>query len=420
VTDVLADLDARGLVHTISDPDGLRSLLAAGPVTLYYGLDPSAPSLHVGNLVGLLVLRRFADAGHRAMGLAGGATGMIGDPSGRSEERNLLDEATLADNVERIAAQIAAVAGLDRVLDNRAWTAGMTLVEFLRDVGKHVTVNSMMARESVRARLESEHGISFTEFSYMLLQANDFAHLERTEGCRLQIGGSDQWGNIVAGIDLIRRLGRPQAFGLCWPLLTDSSGRKMGKTTGERVWLDPALLSPYRFYQHWVQAPDDEVERLLLQLTLLPVDEVAAVTAAHRTAPERREAQRRLAHELTALVHGADAAVAAEAASGVLFGTPLEDVAESTMAALVDEVPTSRLATGDVVGADLPGLLARTGLCASKGEARRKLAEGAVWVNNRRVGPEAAPVAEPDLLFGRYVLLRRGRAAHHLVVVDGP
>ncbi|MFZ1489422.1 MAG: tyrosine--tRNA ligase, partial [Ilumatobacteraceae bacterium] len=308
MTDLLADLRARGLIHDSTDLTALAERLATGPIAVYVGFDPTADSLHAGNLLGQVMLRRFQLAGHVPVVLAGGATGMVGDPGGRSEERNLLDTATLEHNVACVKRQLERILDFSpgptqaRLVDNAAWTAPMSVLEFLRDVGKYVTVNQMVAKESVRARMESEHGISYTEFSYMLLQANDFRHLCEHEGVEMQMGGSDQWGNITAGIDLIRRrLGR-SAYGLTWPLLARSDGAKMGKSAAGALWLDAAKTSPYRFHQHWVQVPDDDVERHLLQLTLRPVAEVAELVDAHRGAPEQRLAQRALADDVTELV----------------------------------------------------------------------------------------------------------------------
>ena len=270
--DLLADLEARSLVQDSTDRDALRARINEGPVGLYYGCDPSADSLHVGNLIGLLVLRRFADAGHNAIALAGGATGMIGDPGGRSKERNLLDAATLARNNERIAGQIERISRV-RLVNNLDWTGPVTLLDFLRDVGKHANVNQMISRESVKARLESENGISFTEFSYQLLQANDYWHLFRTYGVELQIGGSDQWGNLLAGVDLIRRADGGHVHAFTWPLVLRSDGKKFGKSEEGAVWLAADRTSPYQFFQYWMNVPDADVERFLLQLTLLPVEE---------------------------------------------------------------------------------------------------------------------------------------------------
>ncbi len=419
---VLDDLEARGLVQDCTDRDGLASRLAEGPLTLYYGCDPTADSLHVGNLLGLLVLRRFQDAGHRPVALAGGATGMVGDPSGRSEERNLLDEATLEHNVAAIKAQIARIVDLSggetggRLVDNRDWTAGVGILDFLRDVGKHVTVNTMLARESVKNRLASEHGISFTEFTYMLLQAHDFLRLEEDLGVQLQIGGSDQWGNMLGGVDLVRRVhGRP-AWALAWPLLTAADGTKLGKTTGARIWLDPDRTSPYQFFQHWMATDDRQVRQFLLQFTLLPVAEVDDLVAAHDADPGRRAAQRRLAREATALVHGPGEAAAAEEASAILFGAPLHDATPAALAAVGREVPTTACAPDALdAGVDLVALLSDDGLLtSSKAEARRAIAQGGVYVNGERA-EEGRLVGSADLLHGRFVLLRRGKKAYALV-----
>ena len=418
--DVLTDLEARGLVHATTDREALAARLATGPVTLYYGCDPTADSLHIGNLIGLLVLRRFADAGHTPVALAGGATGMVGDPGGRSEERNLLDEATLRANTARIKQEIGRILGAahDRweLVDNLDWTRELTLLTFLREVGKHATVNQMMARESVKARLESEHGISFTEFSYMLLQANDYAHLhEGRWRCELQIGGSDQWGNILSGVDLIRRKTGDTVHALCWPLMTAPDGTKLGKTTGARVWLAPDRTSPYQFFQHWMHTDDRQVAEMLAKFTLLPLEEIGEVVAAHDQAPARRGAQRRLAREVTTLVHGPEEAAAAEAASAVLFGASPLEADEATLATVAAEVPRlmvprARLAAG----IDVVDLLVESELAASKTKARQFVADGGVRVNDV-VATEGRPVGEHDLLHGRFVLVKRGKGAYVVV-----
>jgi tyrosyl-tRNA synthetase len=422
---VLDDLEARGLVHDSTDRTALASLLAGGPVSIYYGCDPTSDSLHVGNLIGLLVLRRLQDAGHRPVALAGGATGMVGDPSGRSEERNLLDDATLTANVAAIKAQMARVldfdAGRALLVDNRDWTADVTLVDFLRDVGKHVTVNQMLARESVKARLGSEHGISYTEFSYMLLQAHDYLHLHRTLGVAMQIGGSDQWGNIVAGIDLIRRVTGDAAHGLSWPLVTAPDGSKLGKSTGARIGLNPAHTSPYQFFQHFMQTDDRQVREYLAKFTLLPLDVIDAVAADHASHPERRAGQRRLAEEVTCLVHGPDAMAAAAEATDVLFGASPLAAGPEALAVVAEEVPTAPLPSAAelAVGVDVVPLLVESGLASSKGDARRSLEQGAVSVNGERVGPGAA-VDAGAVLHGRYVLLRKGKRSYALLVAENP
>lgn len=422
--DLLADLSARQLVQESTDVGALGARLASGPVTLYYGMDPTADSLHVGNLIGLLVLRRFADAGHRPLALAGGATGMIGDPSGRSEERNLLDEATLDANAAAITAQIARVLevgtgdGTVELVDNRDWTLGLSVVDFLRDVGRHAPVNVMLARESVKARMEAEAGISFTEFAYMLLQANDFLWLAEHRGCELQVGGSDQWGNILAGVDLIRRVRRQAVHGFAWPLLTATDGTKLGKTTGARVWLDPARTSPFRFSQHWLQTADADVERCLLQFTLRPVEEISELVSASRAAPERRGAQRVLAADVTTLVHGPAAAAAAEEAAEVLFGRGVDGASAEAVATVAAEVPGATVSRVELdSGVDLADLLVRTGLCASKGEARRAVDQGGAYLNDRRAEP-GTTVGPDDLLHGRWALIRRGRRSYATVALS--
>jgi tyrosyl-tRNA synthetase len=419
--DIVADLQARGLVHDSTDLEALAKRLADGPMGVYIGFDPSADSLHAGNLVGQLMLRRFQLAGHRVFALAGGATGMVGDPGGRSEERNLLDRETLRHNVAAIKGQLERLLDFEAgplaatLVDNADWTAPIGVLDFLRDVGKHVTVNQMLAKESVKARVESTHGISFTEFSYMLLQANDFRHLCEHHDVELQMGGSDQWGNITTGIDLIRRtLGR-SAYGLTHPLLTRSDGAKMGKSVTGAVWLDPAKTSPYQFHQFWVQLPDADVERFLLQLTLRPVSEIAEIVAAHRQAPERRAAQRLLARDLTALVHGPEAAALAEAAADVLFGGDPTAASADVLAAVGREVPSSVVPAHALD--DLVELLVTTGLATSKGDARRGLAQAAFSVNGARVSIEDR-LGSGNLLRDRYVLLSKGRRNHHLLEIS--
>jgi tyrosyl-tRNA synthetase len=413
VTDLLADLEARGLIQDTTDRDALAARLAERPISLYCGFDPTADSLHVGNLIGVLMLRRFAEAGHEAIGLAGGATGMIGDPSGKSEERNLLDDETLAHNLAAIRAQLAEIAGVELV-DNGDWTKPITFLELLRDVGKHVTVNQMVAKESVKARMAGESGISYTEFSYMLIQANDFLHLHRVRGVDLQIGGSDQWGNITLGADLIRKVTGDHGYALTWPLLLRSDGRKFGKSEAGNVWLGAHRTSPYQFFQYWMQVPDGDVERFLLQLTMLPVDEARAVAAAHAEEPHQREGQRRLAREITTLVHGADAARDAEAASAILFGGDPRAATAESLAFVADEVPTTTVDRRRLAeGIDLLDLLVEANLFKSKGEARRTM--NGVRVNSEGV-EEGRAVGAGDLLHDRWVLLRKGKT-YHLVEV---
>ena len=419
--DILADLDARGLVHDSTDRAALGARLAEGPVAVYVGFDPTADSLHAGNLLGQVMLRRFQLAGHRPVVLAGGATGMVGDPGGRSEERNLLDRETLQHNVACVKRQLEKILEFDgpaaaRLVDNADWTAPMSALDFLRDVGKHFTVNQMVAKESVRARMESEHGISYTEFSYMLLQANDFRHLCEHESVEMQMGGSDQWGNITAGIDLIRKRLHKPAFGLTWPLLTRSDGAKMGKSVHGALWLDPDKTSPYQFRQYWIQLPDDDVEKFLLQLTLRPIDDVRSIVDAHRADPGRRVAQRALASDVTALVHGADAERAAAEAADVLFGGDPTVASLAALEAVAREVPSSTLDRAAL--SDLVNVMVTTGLATSNSDARRTLGQKGFRANGQ-ILDDTSDLAGLTPLHGRFVLLRRGKTQHHLVQLTG-
>ena len=416
---LLNDLDARGLIHDSTDRAALIERLNQGPIGVYVGFDPTADSLHAGNLLGQVMLRRFQLAGHRPVVLAGGATGMVGDPGGRSEERNLLDRETLNHNVACVKKQLEKILDFDgpvaaRMVDNATWTEPMGTLEFLRDVGKHFTVNQMVAKESVRARMESENGISFTEFSYMLLQASDFRHLCEFENVEMQMGGSDQWGNITAGTDLIRRRLTKSGYGLTWPLLTRSDGQKMGKSVHGALWLDPEKTSPYEFRQYWVQLPDEDVERFLLQLTLRSVDDIHALMNEHRAAPEKRLAQRALATDVTTLVHGAAAEQAAAEAAQVLFGGDPTTASAEALAVVAREVPSSEV-TREQLG-DQIAVLVQTGLAASNGEARRTLTQKGFKANGQTL-EETKSLLEVDLLHGRYILLRKGKTNFHLLTV---
>lgn len=416
---LLQDLDARGLIHDSTDRAALIERLNQGPIGVYVGFDPTADSLHAGNLLGQVMLRRFQLAGHRPVVLAGGATGMVGDPGGRSEERNLLDRETLNHNVACVKKQLEKILDFDgpvaaRMVDNATWTEPMGTLEFLRDVGKHFTVNQMVAKESVRARMESENGISFTEFSYMLLQANDFRHLCEFENVEMQMGGSDQWGNITAGTDLIRRRLTKSGYGLTWPLLTRSDGQKMGKSVHGALWLDPEKTSPYEFRQYWVQLPDEDVERFLLQLTLRSVEDIASLMAEHRAAPEKRLAQRALATDVTTLVHGAAAEQAAAEAAQVLFGGDPTTASAEALAVVAREVPSSEM-TREQLG-DQIAVLVQTGLASSNGEARRTLTQKGFKANGQPL-EETKSLLEVDLLHGRYILLRKGKTNFHLLTV---
>jgi tyrosyl-tRNA synthetase len=407
--DLLADLEARGLVQDSTDRDALRARILAGPVGVYYGCDPSNDSLQVGNLIGLLVLRKFADAGHNAIALAGGATGMIGDPGGKSKERNLLDTATLTRNTRRIADQLERISRVSLV-NNLDWTESLSLLDFLRDVGKHASVNQMVARESVKARLESDNGISFTEFSYQLLQANDYLHLSRKHDVEIQVGGSDQWGNLLAGVDLIRRADGRHVHAFTWPLLLRSDGKKFGKSEDGAIWLAADRTSPYQFFQYWMNVADADIERFLLQLTLLPVDECKVVAAEHAEAPRGRAGQRRLAAEITTIVHGAEATQAAIEASAILFGGSPAGASAQALEFLATEVPTSAF----TAGVTLAAALAATPLASSLSDARRTIAQGAASVNGD-TAPEDRSLTEADLLYGRWALLRKGKRNYHLL-----
>ena len=417
--DVVAEFASRGLIHESTDRAELSDRTKASQLAAYVGFDPTSDSLHVGNLLGQISLRRFQMLGHRPIVLAGGATGMVGDPSGRSEERNLLDSDTLGANVAKIKSQLERLLDFDSgsnaatLVDNADWTRDVPVLEFLRDVGKHITVNQMMAKDSVKSRLADENGLSYTEFSYMLLQANDFRHLCEHHDCEMQMGGSDQWGNITAGIDLIRkRLGR-SAYGLTWPLLTKSDGTKFGKTADGAVWLDAKKTSPYQFRQFWVQIADNDIENLLPRFSLQSLDEVNALLDAQRDNPASRPAQRALAREMTELVHGKAAADAADAAAAILFGGDPMTATRAAMDFIAAEVPATKM--GTAVLADAAGVLAALpGIAASKSEARRLLTQKSVRANGVVLAADADLSAVP-LLHDRWMLVRKGKTTYHLV-----
>ncbi len=418
---LLGELSTRGLIHDSTDAVALEARLGTGPIGVYVGFDPTADSLHVGHLLGQLTLRRFQMAGHRPFPLAGGATGMVGDPSGKSEERNLLDAETLQHNVESIKKQLANLLDFSpgsnaaTLVNNADWTANISALEFLRDVGKHITVNQMMAKESVKNRLHSENGLSYTEFSYMLLQANDFRHLCATHDVELQMGGSDQWGNITAGIDLIRKtLGRG-AFGATWPLVTRSDGQKFGKTAGGAVWLDPQRTSPYQFRQFWMQMADADVVRYLPQFSLASLDDARALIAEHEQAPEKRAAQRSLAAEMTSLVHGAEAAQNAEAAADILFGADPTSAAIDALRAVAAEVPTTTVSSTELD--DPIALLVRAGVVTSNSDARRTIQQKGLKVNGQTL-EEGETLANKGILHDRWVLVRKGKTSYHLFEVS--
>lgn len=405
---VLDDLSARGLVAHSTDLDALREEMDAGPITYYVGFDPTAPSLHVGNLLQVLTARRLQLAGHRPILLVGGSTGLIGDPK-EAGERVMNTRETVAGWVERIREQVTRFVDLEGengaiLVNNLDWTGPMSTIDFLRDVGKHFPVNRMLARDVVASRLES--GISYTEFSYVLLQSLDYLELFRRHGCVLQTGGSDQWGNITAGVELVRRTEGRRVHALATPLITKADGTKFGKTESGTVWLDRELMSPYAFYQSWIQAEDAKVGEYLRQFTFLPVEDVDALVAEHEQAPGRRLAQRRLAAEVTTLVHGADEVAAAELASTALFGRgELADLPEHTLAAALGEAGVARLAPGST----LTDALLETGLVDSRSAARRAVQEGGAYVNNERVADADAALSSLPALHGSWLVLRRGK-----------
>jgi tyrosyl-tRNA synthetase len=415
---ILEELQWRGLLADCTDPQELAKRVSPGPITLYCGFDPTADSLHVGNLVPLLALRRFQLLGHHPIPLAGGATGSIGDPSGKTQERQLLTKEVLDANIAKVKEQLRRLLDFDtpinpaRLLDNATWTAPVSFLDFLRDIGKHFSVNQMVAKESVRARMEDrEAGISYTEFSYMLLQAFDFYLLCRDYNCELQIGGSDQWGNITAGIDLTRRkLGRT-VFGVTLPLITNADGTKFGKTASGAIWLDPGRTSVYRFYQYWIRTDDRDVIRYLKFFTFLTQDEIAVLERQHTENAGARVAHKALAKAVTDLVHGPAATAEAMRASDILFGGDLAGVSEAIFNEIVGEVPTKEIGKAELDGSgkSLVELLVHGGLCQSKGQARKDIEGGGAYVNNIRESNFQRTVTAKDLLFGKHLLLRKGK-----------
>jgi tyrosyl-tRNA synthetase len=418
--DLLSDFEARGLVNQSTDAAALRGWLGTPGRRVYAGFDPTADSLHVGHLVALVLLRRVAAAGHEPVALVGGATGMIGDPSGRSEERNLLSPDELAANIAGVERQIRGVLASTgqtvHVVNNADWMRGVGYLEFLRDVGKHVPLGQMLGKDSVKGRLEREGGISYTEFSYMLLQAWDFVHLSDALDCRVQIGGSDQWGNITAGIDLGRRLRSRDLHGITCPLLTKADGTKMGKTASGAVWLDPRRTSPYRFYQYWINLDDDDAGRCLLRLTEVPLDEIRSLDERRAAAPAARDTQKRIAEELTRLVHGDAGLAAARQATEIFFGAEIAALDDAALAEIFADVPSHEFARAALDGEGLPLVeaLKATGLAASTSAARRAIEQGGAYVNNRRVGDVAHRLTPRDLAGAATLVLRTGKKSYAL------
>lgn len=410
MTDIVDELRWRGLIALSTDEDALRKAFADGPVTVYCGFDPTAPSLHLGNLVQILTLRRLQQAGHRPLGLVGGATGLIGDPKPTSE-RTLNDRDVVAGWVARIRAQIEPFLTFEGsnaaiMVNNLDWTSGLSAIDFLRDVGKYFRVNKMIAKEAVARRLNSEQGISYTEFSYQILQGMDYLELYRRHGCTVQTGGSDQWGNLTAGIDLVHRVEGAPVHALATPLITKADGTKFGKTESGTVWLDPELTTPYAFYQFWLNADDRDLSAFLRIFSFKPREEIEELERVTRERPAAREAQRALAEELTTLIHGADQCTRVIAASRALFGQgDLVDLDESTLAAALAELPYSTVSEP----APIVDLLAEAGLAPSKSAARRTIKEGGAYLNNIKITGEDLVPTSDDLLHGRWLVLRRGK-----------
>ncbi len=425
MSDVFAELTWRGLINQTTDDERLPGWLAERPRTVYAGFDPTVDSLHVGHLMALLILRRFQRSGHRPIALVGGATGMIGDPSGKDEERQLLSEETLQANVEAVRRQMRRLLDFDEgrknaalLVNNYDWMGRFGYLEFLRDIGKHFPVGVMLSKDSVRSRLDrTDSGLSYTEFSYMLLQAYDFVYLHQHYGCELQVGGSDQWGNITAGIDLARRLHGVQLYGMTCPLLTKSDGDKMGKTESGALWLSPEKTSPYHFYQYWINLDDADVDPCLRFFTDLDQPQIEAVVAAHLEDPGGRSGQRCLATELTRLVHGEDGLQVAQRATEIFFGAEISRLSDVRLVQIFADVPSKQLPHGRLSG---PGLsiidaLCEAGLATSKAEARRTIEQGGAYVNNRRVDDIDRRLGPEDLASETVMVLRSGKKRYALL-----
>ena len=413
MTDLLDDLKWRGLIAQTTDEKALREALKK-PITLYVGFDPTAPSIHVGNLVVLFVLRRFQLAGHKPLPLVGGATGLVGDPSGKNEERTLNTTDVVAQWVDRIKKQLSKFMDFDSktnpavMVNNLDWTAPMSAIEFLRDIGKHFSVNQMLSKDAVSARLEKD-GISYTEFSYQVLQSMDYLELYRRHNCTLQIGGSDQWGNITAGLDLIRRVESGSAHALTVPLLTKADGTKFGKTAGGSVWLDPEMTSPYAFFQYWLNSDDKDVINFLKVFSFKSRAEIEVLEKSHNENPGAREAHRELARELTSLVHSPEIAQRVEDAARALFGQgDLTELDEATLAGALSELPRVQVKSGEEIPTWVD-LLAATGVVDSKSAARRIVKEGGAYLNNEKVAAEDFRLEKSHFLCGKYAVLRKGK-----------
>ncbi|HNV20093.1 MAG TPA: tyrosine--tRNA ligase [Candidatus Hydrogenedentes bacterium] len=420
---LIEELEWRGLVNQVTHPE-LGDRLEQERFTFYCGFDPTAESLHIGNLVPIMGMMHLQRRGHRPLVLVGGGTGLIGDPSGKTEERKLQTRENLERHLAGIRTQLGRLLAFEgdnaaTLVNNADWLGELRLLDFLRDIGKHFSVNVMLAKESVRARLEDrDHGISYTEFTYSLLQAYDFLHLHDSFGCRLQVGGSDQWGNIVAGMDLTRRLRQSETFGLTFPLVTKSDGAKFGKSEQGNVWLDPARTSPYKFYQFWINQADADVPRLLRYFTFLPQEEIAGLEQELAAAPEKRAAHRRLAEEVTAMIHGQDQLANAVKASQAMFGGELSGLDDATLEDIFSEMPSTRFPREALTsGKALLDVLVESGVFPSKGEARRTIKSGGVYLNNERIA-EDARLSEASLCSERIAVVRKGKKHYHLLKFD--
>ncbi len=421
--DILAELDWRGLVYQNTDEENLQHWLNAEPRTVYAGFDPTSVSLHVGNLMPLMMLRRFQKAGHKVIALIGGATGMIGDPSGKSAERNLLDENQLRCNVEGIGQQIKSVLADEEnpaiVVNNYDWIKTFSYIEFLRDVGKNFPVNVMMAKDSIKSRLDGESGISYTEFSYMLLQAYDFVHLHQAFDCYLQVGGSDQWGNITAGIDLGRRMCSAKLFGITNPLLTKADGTKMGKTESGAIWLSGEKTSPYQFYQYWINVDDADAGQCLRFLTELDESTIGELDRSRENEPHLNASQKSLAEELTQLIHGDSGLASAKKATEIFFGAEISDLSDAELGHIFNDVPSAEIPQDQLQGEGilLTEAFVVAGLAKSKGEARRTLTQGGAYVNNRRESAADRKLTLGDLASETNIVLRSGKKKYALLRV---
>lgn len=424
------ELKWRGMIHDIMP--GTEELLSKGQTTAYVGIDPTADSLHVGHLVSVMMMKHFQVAGHKPIFIIGGATGMIGDPSGKSQERNLLTEDTIQKNMAGIKAQLSHFIDFNSTASNAAimlnnydWMKQFSFLDFIRDVGKHITVNYMMAKDSVKRRLNGEFadGMSFTEFTYQLVQGYDFLHLRKNYNCMLQMGGSDQWGNITTGTELIRRKEGLEAYGLTWPLMTKSDGKKFGKTESGNIWLDPERTSPYKFYQFWLNTTDEDAARYVKIFTLLPPAEIDALIAEHAEAPHLRKLQKTLAKEITCLIHGEEAYNSALEASQILFSNAtsesLRKIDERTFLSVFEGVPQFEISASDLkAGISIVDFLAnKTSIMSSKGEARRALKSNAISINKEKVTGEDAIINEGHLIDGKYILAQSGKKNYFLIIV---